>query len=1108
MPAYNRAVSSDTKKSDTSANLPHLADTSVVADQDTPRVGKKKTKHAAAKQLSNFDNADKTSTAEEMDQPPLSSARPQTILGQLDKAFPQSRKNGLSDTLNGLNTTQKVSDVHTPPMDIWARSPTYGRSPPGEPIPGTNTPGSPPYEPGFSSRGGFNTRSPPMSPPLRKSRPVSYGNGIPPLPIQPRASTSPYGYAINAYGSPPALPHLPQQHFYGPHDVDLGLAQAATHLSIQEPVALKFAHIPGYGHDNRETVLLASDGDLSILGFTGEKLEHIGALTGVQGTIVDACLMTWSSGEDPFAEYRPLVALAIHGTGNAEPDSPMSRYPNMQDYQAAFPETKVVVCSVSKSCQIAELLRVPSTIRTYPGGIPGPGQMADLKVQASGNFIIASSGDSGEIFVFAIRKGKDSAVFECLGKYWTTIQLPTQRRDSSIGPSSDADVSPADLGRGPESEKSPILSLNGRWLAFCPISTSSQRSIGAILGDFVVHNKNSTINAGTPPSRPQVTCDVESPDVETFLTKVAKGFAQEAVRSAKWIGEKGMQTWQNYWKRDATSPHQPAVTSSSPPVYSPYLGVTQFPPTHAIDQPNFATDPEVVTILDLKLLQETQGRKGVELSPMATFQPPGGCSFLSFTPTGLGLLTANRKGDVQYVWDLLQIKHVNIPRTSAPTESGRVRQIARYERLSSSTIVDLVWDGPTGYRFALLTKNRTVHIFDLPKTALQWPPPLVKKHRPTSAPVDPPQAKKEHEPAPPGGFLASAMSIAGRTQPMLANLRGRTPSISGGITGFGASGIGLASTTGIKSGRAVAAGLSKSLGAATETVTNLRHANQSRLYLKTAARVGMLSWQRRDGKSVLSILELSSIKNYYVRMTKPRENRHRETVSVFDARKAVASKLPRQDGMVRGYSHTSSNGRQDEGEGPTTLSGFWKIRATREGGVKMPHPLASAEIETNVPYQPFHSDRRVTMSLIPDDQSFVGNHFPPSSSTFPTEVSAPQARRSAESDDKWVFGTEIRTQRMTAAIPSQPFDEHGGSVIYRETKITSEIPTFGAAPIDGLEDGISHIVSNTKKRKNKKNRLQAQITEDDDSGEAGMDFAPRDRGLDQEFNLLESEDRV
>ncbi|KIW56347.1 hypothetical protein PV05_05013 [Exophiala xenobiotica] len=1087
MPAANRSKHSGTKKPDLYSN--HI-DPDDIQVEEEPRVGRKKTKNAAAKQPTYLDNAEESLSPEQMGQQSLPPANPQSILGHLNPTFPQNkRQNDSSDALNEVDPTQKVSDEHTPPTNVWARSAGYGQSPPVDPIPGFSVAGSPPYEPGFNTRGGF-TRSPPISPPLRKARPVSYGSGIPPLPSHHRVSTSPYAYTVNAYGSPPALPHLPQQHFYGPHDVDIGLANVTAQMNLKDPVPLKFAHVPGYGNEAREAVFVTGEGELNVLGYNGDKLEHSGCLGGVQGAILDVCLLTWNSGDDPFAEYRPLVALTTHGPSNSEGD-PAEATP--QDAGVTYLETRVVVYSMSKSCRIAELLRVPSTMRMFHGGIPLPGPAANLKTQASGNYVVVSSGHSGELYVFSVRKGTDSAVFECLGKYWTTLQPQLQRRDSSQ-PASDADISPADLGRGADGEDSSIFSMNGRWLAFCPASTPSRRSIGALLGEFVVHNKNSPISAGTAPSRPPVTCDVDSTDVDTFFAKVAKGFAQEAVRSAKWIGEKGVQTWQNYWKKDSSADNLPHVPSSSPPLYSPHLGVAQFPPTHAIDIQTHSNDPEVISILDLKSLQESQGRR-IEFSPLATFQPPGGCSFLSFMPTGLGLLTANRKGDVQYVWDLQQMRHIRISATSTPPDSGCVRQIARYERLSPSTIVDVVWDGSTGYRFALLTKNRTVHIFDLPKTAFQWPPPPLKRNRPTSAPVEPPQTKAEHEPAPAGGFFASAMTIAGRTQPMLANLRGRAPSISSGITGFGASGIGLASTTSIRSGRAVAAGLSKSLGAATETVTSLRHANQSRLYLKVPARAGLLYWQRRDGKSVLSVLDSNSIKSYYVRMTKPREDRQRHTVSVFDARKPVATKLPKALELLEGQPHREA----DTPSADVAMTGFWRSRTIRGEGLKMSHPLASAEIETNAPYQPFHSDHRVTVSLIEGKQLSAEHH-----STIPVQrIAAPQ--RSVAAAGKWVFGEEIQSHQIPNTAVRQPSDE-ADSIIYHETKITSDLPPLGSTPVESLSEGVSHAVSNNKKRKNKKNKSPALIVADDGFGEVDLDTARRDGAVDLNMDLRQ--DRV
>lgn len=1084
MPAYNKSTSSNLKKPDP---YPQPADESdsqpIVADQDfSSRAGKRKTKNAAkSPSVNHLEHADKPPTADEM----LPSNT--SILGQLQQGFSQSRKTSGQETLNDMSSTQKVSDESTPPLDVWGRSAALSRSPPADAIPGLSISGSPRVEPGFSGRGPFGSKSPPISPPLRKARPVSFGSGIPPMPTHPRMSTSPYGYSQGAYGSPPVPPHLPQQHFYGPHDIDLNLPGSEARARFQHPTPLKLSYFAGPGQECTNLVFLAIENGLSILSSNGERLEQIGALHGMPGTVVDACMLTWNSGNDPLAEYRPLVAVTLHGTASLTHDSASAHEQVHTRARDDFYETRVVVYSLSRSCLITELLRAPLPVAMYSGAQSSP---ANLKLSASGNFFTITSSASGEIFVFGIRKSKDGAVFECLAKYWSSLQPHMHRRDSSHGRTPDVDVSPADLGRGPENEDAAIMSLNGRWLAFAPASTPSPTSIGAILGDFVVQNKNSLFATAVAPPRAQVNCEVDSPDAETFFSKVAKGFAQEAVKSAKWIGEKGMQTWQNYWKKE-TSSNISASNASTPPVFSPQLGVTQFPPTHASDSPGLARDLEVVTIIDLRLLQENLGRRTPDSCSVATFQPPGGCSFLSFAPNGLGLMTANRKGDVQYIWDLLQIKYVRAPYSLANGENGRVRQIARYERLSPSTIVDVVWDGPTGHRFALLTRNRTIHVFDLPKAAFQWPPPRAKKHRPMSVPVDNSPVRPDAELSPPGGFLASARNFAGRTQPMLATLRGRAPSVTSGISGIGASGIGLASTTGIKGGRAVAAGLSKSLGAASETVTSIRHANQSRLHLKTMARPGMLIWQQREGRTVLSVIDATTIKSYYVRMTKPRENRERETVSVFDARKPVGIKLPRVGELL---SELERRGEADgQGEGPAdnqadSILAMWKIRATKEANLRMPHPLASAEIDTNAPFQPFHSDYRVSVSVLPDVQ---------------TQQSGDKS--CSQNNSPWVFGTELITARV-ATSNLVPIGDDNGSVIYRETLLAVTGNTQVTEFLDIADEGVTHIVSSTKKKK-KKSKPQTTLLDEEEKVNSDLNFSKNDRGFDFDIEPAREDSR-
>jgi hypothetical protein len=1042
-----------------------IGDSPAIEEDTVPyNNGSSKAKDVAPRDQSNDDYKDarvETNPMEQRRRPLSPTQPPSSVLGQLPQQLERDRRSGGIDALNDDDLSQKISDDHTPPFEQWSRLQSHSRIPTTDHHHGFFPGASPQYEPGFSSRRPSHVRSPPVSPPMRNARPVSYSSVAPPLPMPRRLSTSPYSYT--GYASPPALPHLPQQHFYAAHDVDLGMQPPK--VPLPEPFALKFTAIPGSTHEDAVAVLSTVDGEINVASCNGEKLEHLGALIGVNGTITDATLLTWSTGSDPLAAKRPLIALVVTCPGRHEPQSPQLSDAHYHAEPISIYEVKVVVYSLSQGCEIAELLHAPIRWDGLSGVVSDTGSDSGLKIQSSGNYIVVSSSESGEVFVFTLRQENECISFECLAKYWTTLQPNLQRRDSSVNASSaDADVSPADIGRGIDVENAPIMSLAGRWLAFCPPATSSRNSIRATLGVHVIDRKGSNLSATTPPSKPATNCEVDSPDVETFLGRVAKGFAQEAVKGAKWIGEKGLQTWQNYWKREPSTPQPSFTTTVSPPIHPSQQYPSQFPPTHGFDQPNSSRDSDLVTIVDIRLLQETTSKK--PLTASLTFQPPSGCSFLSFSPTGISLVTANRKGDVYYVWDLVEMRHrLILTAASAAHEIGRVRQIARYERVSPSTVVDLAWDGPVGYRFALLTKNQTIHLFDLPREALQWPPASTKKMRPTSAPVEPPALEPDAAPA--GGFLASAMQLAGRTQPVLASMRGRAPSMSGGVPGLTP---GFASTATIRSGgRAVAAGLSKSLGAASETVTSMRHANQSRLKLKTASRPGMICWLKRDGKPVVSLLDGTLVKNYHVRMTKPRDGRHMDTVSVFDARKAVAVKLPKAIDVpaLLGETRHSTNAKADPAPS-TQVRAFWKSRSNHDTGIKNAHPLASAEIDTNSPYQPFHADKRVIISVVKSDLPMFGSLMvqPMVEPPLPTTGGLPEQDLRIPTSSLAIhnFNRHMSTDTSKAQLPQSTI---AGS-------------SLATTPVDLIENDFAPVIAPSKKKKGKKTKSQARLVDEDD----------------------------
>ena len=1049
MPSHSRNTSGSIRTRPDLTTEPLESDRSLQEQEPTTaRLGRKKNKNATSKHPVREEYTDEVLEDEITREPSLSPSRPSSQSRQIPRTFPHRPRPDFDDVDEEVET-EKVTDGHTPPQEALS---AYGRTPP-ELIPRFTQAASPRSQYIHPERGGFNNaRSPPTSPPQAKSRPISYSS-LPPSHLA-QQRVSPYAYPSNAYGSPPSLPHLPQPHFYGAKDVNVGTGSRPQSARSQRPSLVKFTELPGAGPSRRDAVFVGLEGQLDVLGGKGDKFEQIGSLKNIPGDVQDAIFLTWSNGSDPCPELRPLVAVTISENTTCHTAEQVNHSRRLSTQSSAVPQMfanasdvaprqkiSVRVYSLRTLSLVAELLHISIEQQfswdAFSANTP-PASVQSVTLQASGNHLIASLGGSGETYVFTVCEQQGQTRFECLVKLWTTLQPSIRRRGSSHTRSSSHEVSPADAHRGIEFEQQPICCLSGRWLAYCPSSVSKD-SLNATLGQTVIGDGPS-ITSRTAPSRPSISCEIDSPDAPTLLGKIAKGAAQELVRGSKWLGQKSMQTWNSYWNAQPLQhgpPSQPAIGTSFQP--------SPFPPTHGEEAATIAKEPEVVSLIDLHSLQATNVPGTESSSAFATFQPLGGCGFLSFTPNGLGLLTATREGDVYYVWDLLQIRHTrtvsNSPESEAGQLSARVRQIAKYERLSPSVVVDVEWEDPGASRFAVLTQNRTIHMYDIPAIASKWPPPRQRNvHRPVSAPVDPPLNLA----GAPSGFFATARNYAGQAasqaQPMIANLRGRAPSMSGGVSGIGSQ----ASATGIRGGKVVAAGFSKSLGAASETVANLHHAGQSKLHLKIEPVPGRLSWRRRDQNAVLAVLSTEGIRIYYVRKSNPHEGRQNETVSVFDARKPVGIRLPA--GLDAPLQQQSEEVDQ----------GFWTpITQAPEGSSAFVPPLSFAEIETNAPSQPFHSDARVTMSTYPEPGEMTDSVLPTASAIFHPQ----QSQVDSTETGLWIFGRDIPTVKLNLGSPraSATGTNKLDSVVYRETIVE-----------DGHGDNeAEHIVSTTKRRRKK-----------------------------------------
>lgn len=909
--------------------------------------------------------------------------------------------------------------AETPDNDIayrtgtWAKSIPFGKSPPTDVIDGEFASGSPLSFPTNAERGGFSNPSSTSPPPRR--RPLSYNTGYlssnSNVSRQQSADRQKSHSVSTPYNGQVPPPHLPQAHFYGAPDVDIPLFSGQNRTSTDGSYSFcAFDSIPSPSYKTSRmggSVLLAgTDGALEVLAMEDRKTRLIGKLSGLNGRVIGAKMLTANLSHDPFLSTRPHVAVILHGPcvpnddeGHAssaasevnDGSSVAAKRSNKEDTK--YYQTRVEIYSLRSGEHITTLFTTKPV--PYLENIPGmptfaPGPVGNLRLHTSGNFVVLASGVSGEVYIYGINPSSDSGGYQCYGKTWTTVQTKGTRRYSTSSSSTDPDGSRNDSPNSANSE-SPILALKGRWLAIVPPSSTHTSPLHGSVPPSLIQGKVFGLETRSPPSRPTVNCATDVGEGESLFDKVARGVAQELVRGARWMGDQGMQAWNNYWNKEQSqnqSGRRPANVMDGP-----QQGYNAFPPTHAQDtQTASPTEPDLVSIIDIKRLEDGGDNKNAFFNPVATFQVPNGCSFLSFSPNGLMLFTASKKGDVQYVWDLLQTKYCRAGAfltEDLTVPCANVRQIARYTRLTTSRIVDVIWTAPTGDRLAIITRKGTVHVFDMPRSAFQWPPfrrarPVPGKTSGTDSPADDLSDRANGQ----NPLSAAFKLVGGRTQPILAAVR-RTPSTG---SAFPAGGFGITSAAGVRSGKAVAAGLSKSVGAATGTVNTLRHVGENRLHLPGLSRdpvASRVTWITHRGQPFLGLVDNGAFRLYRIRRTLS-TNKHRSLQSVIGGREIeyklpailqnpcgpmpVASAIP-ESNVHASLALPSSNPQ------PSSVS-----KAQRQ-------PLSQAEIETNVPYQPFHTDQRVNLFVLS-----------PQSEVTDSMLSDPTGQ--------WVFGDEISTTKL------------------------------------------------------------------------------------------------
>ncbi|PGH23275.1 hypothetical protein AJ80_02691 [Polytolypa hystricis UAMH7299] len=996
--------------------------------------------------------------------PPESSSNHAPAAGPLP---PSQMASPVLDALSSLGAIQD-NDINRR-TDSWAKSIPFGKTPPNDPTDKISASESPPVV-AIPDRGGFaHTPPSPSLPAVGRPRPLSYGNGY--LNFTPAIYQSgdrqQRRYTSTQFQNGPPPPHLPQPHFYGAPDIEIPgpTKQSARSLQQEHYSFCAFDALPSQSVKpiklGSKVLLAGYDECLEVLALENSKYRVVGRLDGLGGRVLDAKILTWASKVDPLLPIRPLIAITIHGPIMDEQEEnrsfksdqvdlvpsdsnrPASEIRPKLDPVPHF-QTRVEVYSLRTQERITTLFSTNPMpcLEGFPGlPVSAPPPIGRLRIYASGNYTIVASGVSGEVFIYTAKPRSPSGVFQCLGKTWARVQQKSSRRLSNSSSSTEASDSRGDSDRPSELLDRPILAVCGRWLAVvCPPSTATV-SLQGVVPPHLIQKKSFGIESHTPPSRPSVTCSVDVGERESLFNKLARGVTQELYKGAQWVGDQGIRTWNNYWNKDAQQLQ--ATQARRPYQLDPHAGYNLLPPTHAQEtQAALASEPDLVSIIDMRKLEDYPGHRSSFLSPVATFQSPDGCRFLSFAPNGLMLLTTSTNGDIQHVWDLMQVKYCRAatliphsPVSGAPIFNGsspHVRQVARYARYTTSDIVDVIWTGPMGEHLAIITKNGTAHVLNLPRSAFHWPP--LRRAIPAVATKKDSSAIEDFEDNTGNRFSAAMKLVGGKTQPILAAMRGRAPSVGAPFSGAGA--FGITTATGIRGGKVVAAGLSKSVGAATDTVNTLRHVGENRLHLRGFAHhpaFSRVAWFKSGTNPLLGTVDSGYFRLYKVRGSSVRNSKNGQSVV---GAKVTELRLPPT-------LQTPSGPEQPvvvTGDGQVT--GFWTISQSpraRPSTVTRPQPLSFAEIEANSPYQPFHTDRRVCIRLYPADYQ------------EPTPLS-----------DPWAFGEVIPTIKLNVSpvIHSDEEDEainngHNGPASSMENHIT----------LGNVGEVVEHVVITTRRKK-------------------------------------------
>ncbi|RKF83658.1 hypothetical protein GcM3_010003 [Golovinomyces cichoracearum] len=753
-------------------------------------------------------------------------------------------------------------------------------------------------------------------------------------------------------------------------------------------------------------VIIGHDSGLEIQAITKKGLSTVCELEGLRGAVYNAKILPWTT-NTPNSDQYPMVVLVVHGPAmtlnevsqtRPIPENILAHRKNCKQGSSQHANTTTVIeyyqttvelYSLSpckkKICTLLSLPKVPYIATNENPNHRAPSSVGSLSILADCGNLVVSSGTTGETWVFNtnISDGNSNLKFKCIAKVWTTVQ-------HGVAIETNSQIVDDLQSKEPSRQKkfhAPIVSINGRWLAYCPPADPPQTYLRAFVAEAKSSDKVPGLSSQAPPPLPEVNCGTDMLEGESVMKQIAQIGTQNFIKAGTYLAQQGIQAWTNYRNKPASTTQKVQITHPVPT--TPASLITK--------------DPGLVSVLDLDILAQNVSSPTISSPhPLFTFRVPHGCSYLSFSPNGLSLLTASSKGDIQIVWDLMPAQQSKPLENRGNVFQGpHVRQIAQFSRMTVARIVDVVWTFPHGERAAMVTEPGTIHILDLPVSALTWPPSCRKPISPKNEKITTENDSLKITPSVVATHAVNTLWTAAR--PIVSGRRRSSTSLSArSIT-----------TKASHSTQALAAGISRSVGAATGKMNEIRKSVVTKHHLPRNSATpskGCVIILKKKRNDLIIALSGGVVRLYTIKDRRPDQldDKQKLSVKMFVEHKILPL-------SIRKFSADSNLDTNTNDYLRTTKTGIHKKSRPKAHG-SMSHrsiysiesSIPQAEIESNAPYQPFHIDRRMSLYAY-SDQKYASND----SRIMMDNTGA------GKQNHPWVFGLPISTNRIDVVSPSK-----------------------------------------------------------------------------------------